>query len=63
MIKNNIFIRFWIKIFGIAVKSLVLAAAVFVTKGDKTLANDEKHATKSDVCIYSSIIIVVGNGK
>ena len=38
----------------------VHVAAVFIKKGDKTLANDEKHdTTKSDVCIYPSIIILL----
>ena len=30
----------------------------YVKKGDKTLANDQNHATKSDVCIYPPIIIM-----
>ena len=42
-----------------ALNSFAPAAAVLVKKGDKTLANDEKHdTTKSDVCIYPSIIIL-----
>ena len=46
-----------------ALNSFAPAAAVLVKKGDKTLANDEKHSKKSDVCIYSLIIIIVGNRK
>jgi len=33
-------------------------SSCYITKGDKTLANDQNHATKSDVCIYPPIIIM-----